>query len=68
MGIRKDSPMNQATEVNMLNGPIYIFIDITSIKFQFCVNKVLHNISNKACLQIIKEGPYILQKQLVIWN
>ena len=43
--------MNQAASMNMLNRAVYILIDITSIKIQLCIDKVLHNIRNEACLQ-----------------
>nr|GMD28904.1 hypothetical protein Iba_chr08eCG11690 [Ipomoea batatas] len=47
--------MNRVTFVNMLYSSINIFINISSIKFQFSINKMLHNISNKACLKKTEE-------------
>lgn len=64
MWISKNSPMSQATLVNMLNGSMDIFINVASIKFQFSINKVLHNISNQACLQQ-KMRKIILKNQVL---
>ena len=51
MRISKNSPVSEATSMDMLNCTIYIFINVTGIKFQLSINKMLHNICNKTGLQ-----------------
>jgi len=49
--IGNDFPVGQPAFMYMLNCMINILIYIRSIKLQFLINKVLHNICNQACLE-----------------